>query len=227
MSRTSSVTRITHTWGSIHKAEGHVEGLVQDCSNPSALAMELLQSCTKPSMLSHVRLVARLGVRLLHISEIACQISERIIRPEFRKSYAMTPNHLMQRGHNCFNTNIMWSRTRVYILYFHARCKLMKSLGRLLMFFFPPLQQMHLYNPTHCVWCALITSTDTCHWSLTHWGRVTHICVSKLTILGSDNGLSPSHYLNQCWNIVNWTLENKFQWNVNRNSYIFIQENAP
>ena len=34
------------------------------------------------------------------------------------------------------------------------------------------------------------------HWSncslaLTHWGRVTHICVSKLTIIGSDNGLSP------------------------------------
>ena len=27
--------------------------------------------------------------------------------------------------------------------------------------------------------------------NLTHWGRVTHICVSKLTIIGSDNGLSP------------------------------------
>ena len=26
---------------------------------------------------------------------------------------------------------------------------------------------------------------------LTHWGRVTHICVSKLTIIGSDNGLPP------------------------------------
>ena len=26
---------------------------------------------------------------------------------------------------------------------------------------------------------------------LTHWGRVTHICVSKLTIIASDNGLSP------------------------------------
>ena len=24
---------------------------------------------------------------------------------------------------------------------------------------------------------------------LTHWGRVTHICVSKLSIVGSDNGL--------------------------------------
>ena len=27
--------------------------------------------------------------------------------------------------------------------------------------------------------------------SLTHWGRATHICVSKLIIIGSDNGLSP------------------------------------
>ena len=26
---------------------------------------------------------------------------------------------------------------------------------------------------------------------LTHWGRVMHICVNKLTIIGSDNGLSP------------------------------------
>ena len=28
----------------------HIDGLVQDCSNSSALAMELLQSCTKPSI---------------------------------------------------------------------------------------------------------------------------------------------------------------------------------
>ena len=26
---------------------------------------------------------------------------------------------------------------------------------------------------------------------LTHWGWVTHICVSKLTIIGSDNGFAP------------------------------------
>ena len=30
-----------------------------------------------------------------------------------------------------------------------------------------------------------------CNGALTHWGRVTHICVSKLAIIGSDNGLSP------------------------------------
>ena len=27
--------------------------------------------------------------------------------------------------------------------------------------------------------------------AITHWGRVTHICVNKLTIIGSNNGLSP------------------------------------
>ena len=37
---------------------------------------------------------------------------------------------------------------------------------------------------------------------------------------------APSHYLNQRWNNVNWTLGNKLQWNLNRNLTIFIQENA-
>ena len=32
--------------------------------------------------------------------------------------------------------------------------------------------------------------------------------------------------MNQCWNIVYWTLGNKLQWNRNRNLSIFIQENA-
>ena len=35
---------------------------------------------------------------------------------------------------------------------------------------------------------------------------------------------APSHYLTYYYNIVNWTLRNTFQWNLNRNSYIYIQE---
>ena len=35
-----------------------------------------------------------------------------------------------------------------------------------------------------------------------------------------------SHYLKQCWIIVNWTLRNKRQWKFSRNSNFFIQENA-
>ena len=31
-------------------------------------------------------------------------------------------------------------------------------------------------------------------WRKTHWGRVTHICVSELTIIGSVNGLSPGRH---------------------------------
>ena len=36
----------------------------------------------------------------------------------------------------------------------------------------------------------------------------------------------PSHYLNQCSLIVNWTITNKLQWNSNQNTSLFIQENA-
>ena len=37
---------------------------------------------------------------------------------------------------------------------------------------------------------------------------------------------APSHYLNQWWVIVNWTLRNKLQWNFNQNIKLFIYENA-
>ena len=35
--------------------------------------------------------------------------------------------------------------------------------------------------------------------SLTHWGRETHICINKLTIIGSDNGLSPGRLQAIIW----------------------------
>ena len=34
---------------------------------------------------------------------------------------------------------------------------------------------------------------------ITHWGRVTHICVNKLTSIGSDNGLSPDRRQTIIW----------------------------
>ena len=65
---------------------------------------------------------------------------------------------------------------------------------------------------------------------LTHWGRVTHICVSKRTIIGSDNGLSPDRRQANIWTnagiLLIVPMGNKFQWNLNRNWYIFIQETA-
>ena len=59
-----------------------------------------------------------------------------------------------------------------------------------------------------------------CIYGLTHWGRVTHICVSKLTIIGSDNGLSPGRRQAIIWTNAGILLILK------RNSGIFIQDNA-
>ena len=68
------------------------------------------------------------------------------------------------------------------------------------------------------------------HISQTEHIEAEYVTHSKLTIIGSGNGLSPGQhqalYLNQSWNIVNCTFRNKLQWNSNRNSNIFIQENA-
>ena len=35
---------------------------------------------------------------------------------------------------------------------------------------------------------------------ITRWGRVTHICVSEVTIIVSDNGLSPGRHQAIIWN---------------------------
>ena len=50
--------------------------------------------------------------------------------------------------------------------------------------------------------------------ALTHWGRVTHICVCKLTTIGSDNGLSPGRRQAIIWSnagiLLDWTLGTNF-----------------
>ena len=50
--------------------------------------------------------------------------------------------------------------------------------------------------------------------TLSHWGRVTHICVDKLTIIGSDNGLSPGQRQAIIWTkagiLLIWPLGTNF-----------------
>ena len=59
--------------------------------------------------------------------------------------------------------------------------------------------KLHIYNYSH---------RSQSH--LSHWGRVTHICASKLSHLWFRQWLvawtAASHYPNQCRNIVNWTI---------------------
>ena len=67
-----------------------------------------------------------------------------------------------------------------------------------------------------------------CPQALTHWGRMTHICVSKLTITGSDNGLSPERHQAIIWTnaeiLLIGPLGTNFSEIFYRNSNIFIEE---
>ena len=66
--------------------------------------------------------------------------------------------------------------------------------------------------------------------ALSCWGPVMHVCVREIGHHWFRKRLvacsTPSHYLNQCWRIFNWTPRYKIQWHFSRNSNIFIQENA-
>ena len=64
--------------------------------------------------------------------------------------------------------------------------------------------------------CYTINGLERCYClfiticKLTHWGRVTHICVSELTIIGSDNGLSPGRRQAIIWTIAGISLIGPF-----------------
>ena len=65
--------------------------------------------------------------------------------------------------------------------------------------------------PVHnAIWCIM----------LTYWGRVAHICVSKL----GHQSSAPSHHLKERWHIANWIHGNNVQWNLNQDTTIFIRK---
>ena len=59
------------------------------------------------------------------------------------------------------------------------------------------------FNPNIIIFMQLKASENgICRISamlLTHWGRRMHMCISKLTIIGSDNGLSPGRHQAIIW----------------------------
>ena len=65
---------------------------------------------------------------------------------------------------------------------------------------------------------------------ITRWDRVTHICVRKLTTIGSDNGLSPARRQANIWTNAGILLIGPLGTNFSEifypNSSIFINENA-
>ena len=53
--------------------------------------------------------------------------------------------------------------------------------------------------------------------TFTHWGLVTHICVVKLIIIGSDNGLSPGRRQAIIWTNTGILLIGPLETNFSKN----------
>ena len=53
------------------------------------------------------------------------------------------------------------------------------------------LYDVKFLNGTNVIWRVLWVNKISWDLRLADWGRVTHIWVNKLTVIGSDNGLSP------------------------------------
>ena len=49
----------------------------------------------------------------------------------------------------------------------------------------------HILIWDYRIFCWMWANYSYYYSKLTHWGRATHICVGNLSIIGSDNGLSP------------------------------------
>ena len=65
---------------------------------------------------------------------------------------------------------------------------------------------------------------------LTHWGRVMHVCVRKITIIGSDNGLLPGQHQAIIWTnagiLLIRILGTNFREILSKIHTFFIQGNA-
>ena len=85
-----------------------------------------------------------------------------------------------------------------------------------------PITHVWISSKSSCPEQYLSIQGVHCRTGVARWGQVMHICISKLTIIGSHNDLAPTR--RQV--IVNWTPRNKFQWNLNQNPYFLIEENA-
>ena len=78
----------------------------------------------------------------------------------------------------------------------------------------PDKYECDFNNITYTSLSKQFSTTENLTENLTHWGRVTHICFSIITIIGSDNGLSPGRRQAIIWTsagiLLIWTLGTNF-----------------
>ena len=89
----------------------------------------------------------------------------------------------------CLPCNVLWiwnNTATVFVIFMFYEI-LMHPDTKIMIQLVPIVSCTFLDNGESLCFAKICT---TC-FALTHWGWVMHICISKLTIIGSDNGLSP------------------------------------
>ena len=100
------------------------------------------------------------------------------------------------------NYNSKTTAITPWILQFNNGVWSAKSYSKSILTDYYQLYGLHCFSWWPCAikWRNICTHGDA-HY-ITLWGRVTHICVGKLTIIGSDNGLSPRRHQAIIWTNV-------------------------
>ena len=155
---------------------------MQDCNNSSALAMELLQSCTKPSICDVILIFLEYKLNDWWLNDdwmIAWMVLHYYHHHRFLQLSAFVVVVIVAFIIWLFLTlfNNMISNIDTDFDTFIFRCVFRVS--------------THQYKWPH--WMTYH------HNRLVHWGWVTHICVSKLITIGSDNGLLPGRHQAIIW----------------------------
>ena len=154
-----------------------MEGLMQKKCNSIALAMELHLFYIKPLIWD----MEDSKTSVLHINEWL----PALLLPEYRYAQVcstITAQLQFRTVHNSCNRsqmNWMANKSSFWQMMFSLLADITGTsiLVNCLLVRFLPVDDIYKYQMS----CS----------DLTHWGRVTHICVSEPIIIGSDNGLSP------------------------------------
>ena len=75
-------------------------------------------------------------------------------------------------------------------------------------------------------WSTLLQMVSSCLAAPIHYRKLGWSHIIKVPYHSPKSSFKPSRCLTQCWNTIILNISNAIQWNLKRNSYIFIQENA-
>ena len=112
------------------------------------------------------------------------QVSHLPVSPFARLVWPACPTAHMIDRHRRGRFWWLWMISRLY----QEKCDIQINIFSLIDDLMQKRQNSSALVVELCLFC--IKPSKCCLW-LTHWGRVTPICVGKLTIIGSKNGLSP------------------------------------